>query len=484
MENAEISLSMNIVREAFLYQNRFKAQTMVFKIEFPVTEDAGFPYLMKDIGLLAKSGIRVVIVPGAAEYIDRVLGEHNIKSQFVRGERRTTAETIPYVEMAAFHAATRFMTGLSAIRVEAVVGNFVRARGRGVVDGIDMENTGSVDKIYASSLSRILDDGMVPILPCIGWSPVGKPYNVSGNEIAAAVSAALGTALGAVKLIIITPGCKFNTSDFSVPATVEKTEDGRILRLSPREAELVLDINTSPEREIPFGAILRIEDAAKAAAEEEANFTRGALISCATPATIHERALLALRLAVAASRAGVDRVHIINGLEEDSLLRELFSNLGAGTMVYADEYESIRPIRNSDIPDMLRLMEPLIKRGILLRRSAEDIQKKKDDYVVFVIDCNVHGCAALHDWGEGQAEIAALTAGPLYSDMGIGRRIVRYLLERATKQGYRRVFVMTVSTQDWFESLGFRETPIDTLPEEKKRRYTKERASKAYALDL
>ncbi|MDR2864503.1 MAG: amino-acid N-acetyltransferase [Spirochaetaceae bacterium] len=457
------SLNMNLVREAFLYQNRFNGQTIVFKIEFPVTKDSGFPYLMKDIGLLAKSGIRVVIVPGAAEYIELVLKEHNKNSTFVRGERITTSDVIPYVEMAAFHAATRFITGLSANRVDAVIGNFVRSRGRGVVNGIDMESTGMVDKIFTSAITEILDFGMVPILPCIGWSPVGKPYNVSGNEIAVAVSAALK----AVKLVIVTAGCQFYTGDFSVPLSVARTGDGRILRLSPQEADLVLTMNESPHEGAGEGVL-----------------PSGALTAVSPKEAMKARALEALRLAVEASKKGVERVHIVDGCQESVILRELFSNLGAGTMVYADEYEAIRPVRNSDIPDILRLMDPLMLKGILIRRSAEDIQKKKDDYVVFVIDGTIHGCAALHDWGEDQAEIAALVASPSASEMGIGRSLVRYLIDKARQLGMRRVFVLTISSQDWFETLGFTEVPIETLPRLKRDCYNYERKSKVFALAL
>ncbi|MDR3325666.1 MAG: amino-acid N-acetyltransferase [Spirochaetaceae bacterium] len=447
--------SMNLVREAFLYQNRFNGQTMVFKVEFPVTEGAGFPYLMKDVGLLAASGIRVVIVPGAAECIDKALEEHGKRALFVRGERRTTHDVIPYVEMAAFHAATRFMTGLSACRVDAVIGNFVRARGRGVADGVDMEATGAVDKVFTEAIARVLDFGMVPILPCIGWSPVGKPYNVSSDEIAVAVSAALG----AVKLVIVTAGAAFYARDFAAPEGVDCAEDGHILHLGPKEAALMLKMN----------------------ADEG---TDGALLSRRTPGTVKERSLSALSLAVAASKAGVERVHIVNGWEEGVVLRELFSNFGAGTMVYADEYEAIRTMRNSDIPDVLRLMEPLMRKGVLLRRSAEDIQERKDDYVVFVIDGAVHGCAALREWGGGQAEIGALVSGGEKVEAGVGRRLVQWLLERARRRGIKRVFVLTVSTQDWFEALGFREAAVETLPEAKRKGYDGERKSKVYALDV
>jgi len=68
--------------------------------------------------------------------------------------------------------------------------------------------------------------------------------------------------------------------------------------------------------------------------------------------------------------------------------------------------------------------------------------------------------------------------------MGLGRRIVRYFIDRAKKQGFKRVFALTTRSQDWFESLGFRETTPETLPEKKRRLYDHNRNSKVFALDL
>jgi amino-acid N-acetyltransferase len=354
--------------------------------------------------------------------------------------------------MAAFHVATRFMTFLSGSRVDAVIGNFVRARGLGVVDGTDMEHTGTVDKIFTDSISRVLNLGMVPILPCIGWSPAGKPYNVPSDEIALAVSAALV----AVKLFIVSTHGGLRRGLFPLPEQIETREDGRVVRLTPQEAEAIV-------------AAFAAQNTASGAAADG-------------PAPMPQAR--ELRLALQASRAGVDRVHIIDGREEGAVLKELFSNLGAGTMIYADEYESIRPLHSRDLPDILRLMEPLMQTGILLRRTAEQIQEKKDDYVVFEIDGSVHACGALHDWGEGQGEIAAVATDPLYTGMNLGRRIVSCLIEKARKSRMSRVFVLTTHTQDWFESLGFHEAPLDTLPDRKRQTYDQTRKSKAFSLTL
>ena len=432
---------VELIREAFHYQSRFDGSTMVFKIDFPVTEHPLFSSLVNDLALLSRTGFRVVIVPGAKEWIDVVLGEYNVASDYNGSSRITSKDAIPFVQMAAFHSATRFMTGFSGSRVEAVIGNFIRARGLGVIGGVDMGFTGTVDKFYVDSLRRVLDLGMIPILPCIGWNSSGKPYNVPSDEIALAAA----VNLKAVKLFIVSLSGGIRNDKYSIPAGIETGGDGASIRLSPQEAAKVLEANSA------FSG---------------------------------DKAISELNLAIKASVGGVERVHIINGGEEGAVLKELFSNLGAGAMVYADEYESIRGIRSRDIPDILRLMEPLMQQGLLIRRNSEDIQNKKEDYAVFVIDSQIHACGALHDWGEDQGEIAAIATDPIYAEMGLGRRIVRYFIDKAKKQGMKRVFVLTIGAQDWFESLGFREAPVDSLPERKRLIYNHSRNSKVFALDL
>lgn len=421
---------VDLIREVFHYQSRFEGSTMVFKIDYPVTEDPGFPGLVKDLALLSKTGFKVVIVPGVKENIDAVFKQHNIDSAWDINKgtsheipvRVTTSQSISYVEMAAFNVAGRFMTFLSGSRVDALIGNFVRARGLGVINGLDTEHTGTVDKIYADSLGRVLNLGMVPILPCIGWSPSGKPYNVPSDEIALEVS----RELGAAKLFIVT------------------AHDGlKITRLTSQEAEELINSNSGPNQ-----------------------------------------SLRELKLALHANKAGIHRVHIIDGREEGAVLKELYSNLGVGTMIYADEYDSVRAFHSRDLPDILRLMEPLMQKGILIRRTPEQIQEKKNDYSVLEIDGSIRACGALHDWGESQGEIAAVATEPKYSDLGLGRKIVGYLVEKAKKRKMRRVFVLTTQTQDWFESMGFREASVDSLPEQKRKVYDQCRNSKVFALNL
>ncbi|MDR2952557.1 MAG: amino-acid N-acetyltransferase [Treponema sp.] len=458
MDNAS-SAQVELIREVFHYQSRFEGSTMVFKIDYPVTEGAGFPSLVKDLALLAKTGFKVIIVPGAKEKIDEVLKSHGIVTSSVSMDgapvRITTSQALPFVEMAAFDVAGRFMTFLSGSKAEAVIGNFVRARGMGVKSGVDTEHTGVVDKIYADSVSRVLNLGMIPILPCIGWSPSGRPYNVSSDEIALAAS----TALGAVKMFIISIYDGLRMDLFKLPEKIKVRSDGRLASLTIAEAEEFFAVNGDGA----YGGI-SMESAKDDAALKQY--------------------LRELKLALRASKAGVHRAHIIDGREEGAILKELFSNMGVGTMIYADEYDSIRAFHSKDLPDVLRLMEPLMRRGILIRRNAEQIQEKKDDYAVFEIDGSIRACGALHDWGESQGEIAGVATDPLYADMGIGRRIVGFLIEKARDSRMRRVFALTTHTHDWFEALGFKEAPVASLPEQKRKTYDAKRNSKVFALEL
>lgn len=439
--NGQNRSQVDLIREAFYYQSRFDGTTMVFKIDFPVTEEKQFKYLMKDLALLAQTGIRILIVPGAKEWIDAVLKEYDIESSYEGSVRITTEAAIPFVKMAAFEVATRYMTELSASQVDAIIGNFVRARGIGVLRGVDFAHSGMVDKIQVDSLRKLMNLGMVPILPCIGWSPTGKPYNLPSDEIALSAC----EALRAVKFFIVSNREGLTAERYRIPEMVFTGDSGRLARLTPQEADEVIKLNQD-----------KVDDIA----------------------------LKELSLAIRACRLGVERVHIVDSREEGAVLRELFSNLGVGTMVYADEYESIRSLTQNDVTEVLRLMGPLMEKGILLRRNAEQILEKKDDYVVYEVDGSVHACGALHDWGEDQGEIAALATDPEYTDLGLGRRIVGYLIDRARKRGFHRVFVLTTRSHDWFEYLGFREIPVSELPEKKRKVYNQERKSKIFALDL
>ena len=432
---------VDLIREVFYYQNRFDGKTIVLKIDYPILNAPHFPQLLKDLAMLRATGIEIILVPGARGWIDAVLKEYDIESAYVDGVRIATQDSIPFIRMAAFDVANRLMTLLTAFQANAVIGNFVRARGIGVVDGVDFEHSGRVEKILNEPLQQILDQGMMPIFPCIGWNAAGKPYNLSSDDIAMAVA----EALQAEKLFFVTDSDGVVETRFTLPPGLVKNSDGRVARLSLEEAEEVLRLNAgNPDPDLKY-----------------------------------------LALALTACRKGTERAHVVDGRLEGAILREIFSNLGIGTMIYGNnDYESIRPMKADDIGDVLRLMQPLVQEGVLITRSEDELTARHGDFVVYSIDDVVHACGALHDYGDGQGEIAAIATNPVYSHLSMGRKIVSYLIEKAARIGMTRVFVLTTRTIDWFEQLGFIEADLASLPARKAETYDPVRKSRIFALDL
>lgn len=439
MENDRLREHVETIREVFSYLKQFRGTTFVVKIDFTVLNDALFSSLVKDLSILHQAGIRIAVVPSAKERIDEVLATYSIASRFVKGVRITSEEAIPFIKMAAFDVSNRVMTMLSANGIAAVIGNWVRARGIGVLDGVDYKSAGVVESVRLDVLRRILEDGIVPIFPCIGWSSVGKPYNISSNELAVVVA----TSLGAQKLFFITAKAGYDAGSFRVPETVPIAPGGRLANFSLADLDEFFAANPGRDGDLEI-----------------------------------------LRRARRACAGGVERVHILDGRNEGVILKETFSNLGSGTMVYSNRYGGIRSMTLNDVSDVLRIMQPFVDRGILVARTQAQLEESLADFIVFEVDDSVHACAALHEYPEGTAEIAGIAVDEQYNHLGVGPKIVGYLCERAQKKGLASVFVLTTQTADWFEKLGFEEADISALPEKKRPAYDLKRRSRIFVKRL
>jgi amino-acid N-acetyltransferase len=171
--------------------------------------------------------------------------------------------------------------------------------------------------------------------------------------------------------------------------------------------------------------------------------------------------------AAAACKAGIPRVHIINGLVDDGLLAEVFSNEGIGTLVYANEYEQIRPAKKKDV----RAIQLLTKEGVeadeLVKRSGAAVEKALGDYFIFEIDGNPVGCVALHAYPEEhKGELAHLYVSPSHDNQGIGRKLIQFVENRARELGLHQLLALSTQAFMYFQSKGgFAEgTPNDLPP--------------------
>jgi amino-acid N-acetyltransferase len=434
------------IRDVIRYIKKFKGSTVVIRLDDDVVDSALFAGHMHDVSLLYETGIRVVIVPGAANHISKVLDAYNVPWEIKNGVRVTDDEGVGFIKMAAFDVSNRIMTRLSAERLTAVIGNWVRARGRGVVDGVDYGSAGIVDKVQLESLQAALDDGFIPIIPCVGWTSTGKPYNISSTELAVATA----VALKAEKLFFIGSGATISVDDYKIPEGAAISAEGRMAAIAVDDIDSFIEMNRDAGK--PGCPLSEIAD----------------LLARGRDACVR----------------GVTRAHILDGDVDGVIPTEIFSDLGAGTMIYRSDYGTFRQMTRDDIPAVLSLMNPFVERGILLPRSSEDLETEAYAFTLYEIDGGIRACAALLAYEENVGEIAGIAVDEAYAHMGIGPKLMDLLIDRARSNGFTSVFVLTTQTADWFERFGFKSCEIDRLPAKRKEKWSKKRGSRMLILEF
>ncbi len=409
------------IRDVIRYLQKFQNALVVIYLDDKTIGSPLFSSHIRDIAMLHQAGLKVVIIPGARTRIDEVLSGAKIEWTYKYNTRITSDDAMPLVKMAAFDVTNTVMTSLAANGITAVIGNWVRARAKGILDGLDFGPAGEIDKLDTQSLETVLKDGFIPIFPCIGWSATGRPYNISSQVLAQQVA----VELKADKLFFV------------------MGQDGAVFK----DGQIVPAINV----------------------EEVDEYINAGNTNL-------------LQLAKKACQNGVNRAHIVDGNLDGVLLTEIFSDLGSGTMIYTNNYGKIRPMLQTDIPSVLALMRPFISSGKLLPRTEQDVAAALNDFVVYEFDGGVRACAALHKYEDNQAEISAVAVDEAFGHMGIGPALVESLIQKAKEQGASSIFIMTTQAADWFEKIGFKEDSIDSLPQARRAKWTPERGSKVFRL--
>src|SRR6202012_1446513 len=132
--------------------------------------------------------------------------------------------------------------------------------------------------------------------------------------------------------------------------------------------------------------------------------------------------------AVAACKAGIPRVHVINGKVDEGLLAEVFSNDGIGTLIYANEYQQIRRAMKKDVRAIQLLTKAAVESEELVKRTRAMIEKNLADYYLFEIDKNPVACVALPIYPEQKkGELACLYVSSAHENQGIGRKLIQYV---------------------------------------------------------
>jgi amino-acid N-acetyltransferase len=421
-------------RQVAPYLHAFRGRTFLVAFGGEMfAERARFASFIHDVSILAALGIRLVLVHGARPQIEAELKTRGIRSRYVQGLRVTDERALQAVKEAAGVLRVEIEALLSqglpnspmaGAQLRVASGNYITAQPIGVRHGTDFQFTGAVRKVDAAGIARRLDAGEVVLVPPLGYSPTGEVFNLAWEDVAEGVA----VALKADKLLMYTD---------RLPAD--------------RKGEVVAEL-TAQEAE----GLLKKEG-----------------LSTSTSRVMEH--------AVRAVKGGVARGHIVTRRATGSLLLELFTHTGVGTMITAATVEKLRPARIDDVQGMLALIEPLEADGTLVKRSRELLESEIGNFLVVEHDGVIVGCAALYPFKEEKsAEFACLAVAEGYRDAGYGEDLLKACEERAKNMRIRRLFALTTHAAHWFLEQGFRAGDVAALPSRRQALYNWKRGSKVF----
>src|SRR6185369_17978156 len=406
------------LRGILQYIPRFREKIFVLSLDGAIVTDENFPNILLDIAVLRSLNIRVVICHGAAAQIRALAEEQSVKASNYDGAGITDAETLKLALTAANRLTHEILEGLSANDLRAATTNVIIAHPMGIIQGIDRLFTGKVERVDTELLQSLLAQGVVPVIPPLGFDGDGKTYRVNSDGVAVAVA----EALKAIKLIFIT------------------SNDGLIYNGQLIRQMLVVELEKLLQQN---GAGFAPELLSKA------------------------------QHAAAACKAGIPRVHVINGKVDEGLLAEVFSNDGIGTLIYANEYQQIRPAKKKDVRAIQLLTKKAVESDELVKRTRAVIEKTLGDYYMFEIDKNPVACVALHIYPEQKkGELACLYVNPSHENQGIGRKLIQFAESKAREMGLSELLALSTQAFTYFQSKGgFAEGSPDDLPPGRREKY-------------
>lgn len=296
LTGTERAIVVTALRHAAPYIRMYKRKVFVLKAGGEAfTSARATRALMEQVGILHQVGIRVVVVHGGGPQSTELASRLGLESKFVDGRRVTDEPALQVATMVLngdintrIIAACREI-GLPAVGLSGVDGGLIRARKRppvareGSEETVDYGFVGDIDDVDASVLLKQLDSNLVPVVSPLSADDSGTLLNINADTVAAAIA----RALNAEKLILAT----------GAPGILEALEDPRSL-------------------------ISYIDRAGLKKLRDDGRLTAGML----PKASAIEQALA----------GGVPRVHVISYSVPDSLLLEVFTNEGTGTLVVND----------------------------------------------------------------------------------------------------------------------------------------------------
>lgn len=430
--NSDSNIKPTDLRGILKYVPMFRDHVFVLAVDGSLVAHENFQNVLLDIAVLRSLNIKVVLVHGIGLQLQSLAAQKNAEITDAHGELKTDQTTLELASEAAALVSLQVMQGLTRNGLRCTTCNGVRGKELGVVRGVDQMSSGAVDKLDEVLFNKLLDANTIPVVTPIAFSREGISLRINSDLLAAE----LASKLNASKLIFLT------------------TEEG-------------LQIDGAPLTNLPV-------------ADLEA-------ILQSNPQKIPPRLLSKAQHAVKAIQAGTPRAHILDGRLFGALLNEIFDKVGIGTMVYSNDYQSIRRATLSDAHAIYNITRNGVRSESLRERPLETIEAKIGDYLVYEIDGSLVGCVNLQSYDEGKIiEVGSVYVQPFYQNKGVGRKLVEFACAEAKERGSKTVIAMTTQASKFFSKVcAFSEGSLDDLPEARRKDYQKNgRNSKVLYLDL
>ena len=278
-----------VLVEALPYIRQFAGKSVVVKLGGAAIDRESDLALAQDVLLLRSAGVRCVLVHGGGPQVDAMLRRVGKEPEFRDGLRVTDADTLEIVRMVLVGKINRDL--VATINRQAgdepvAVGVSGEDAGLLTVTPADpaLGFVGNVTGVRAELIHRLLDDGLTPVVSTVGANAEGQPYNVNADEAARAIA----VAMNAEKIVYLT----------AAPGLLEDVED---------ETSLVERLTSAELRQ---------------------RLTSG---------SVGQGMIPKLKACADAVDQGVNFAHIIDGRVQHSLLIELLTDHGVGTMVRKDK---------------------------------------------------------------------------------------------------------------------------------------------------
>jgi len=279
----------NTLIEALPYIRSFYGKTIVIKYggNAMVNEELK-KKVIQDISLMKLVGMRPVITHGGGPVINRVLEKVNKKPEFIEGLRVTDEETMEIVEMVLSGKVNKEIVtniekqGLTAVGISGKDGNIFTARKK-LINGKDVGFIGEIEAVDTSLIEILIDKDFIPVIAPIGKDMAGNTYNINADYAASAIAGALQSE----KLVFLT------------------------------DIEGVLKDVNEPSSRISHITLSEVDELVK-------------------DGTISGGMIPKINCCAESVKNGVKTVHILDGRLEHSLLLEIFTDKGIGTMIHKD----------------------------------------------------------------------------------------------------------------------------------------------------